>query len=272
MGCWNGTDFLTNLPIFYGDDVRVFILKNKTEVRGAGVCHIDEILRPIGLPIKAKYNDYGSVDDIIIDWNSEFILAKLKSELGPEIKYDMDDHKTNYEYDLEDIFRGIERSNCRKILRGSFDGEDFKELPLCFVMIHESTYQQILTYMYDYKSWYYDVTIKEHIKSKHEEFVNRFKSEEFALGLEFPFTSNSDIRLGYCTDYNKYLMDNINDSDKILTELIDFDLLSTFMAYTRKVWMIQSGAGSQDDGLEQHKVLGKIILDYCDKNLEHDED
>ena len=65
MGCWNDTCLITNLPIHSGDPVIAFVISYDNYEEGltkfSGSCYSTDIAFPITLPIKAEYNDYGSV-------------------------------------------------------------------------------------------------------------------------------------------------------------------------------------------------------------------
>lgn len=65
MGCWNETCALSHLPIRAGDEV-VFLVLTRTpyfdhEARTG--CYIGDHWFPRTLPLFAKYNDYGSIED-----------------------------------------------------------------------------------------------------------------------------------------------------------------------------------------------------------------
>ena len=59
MGCWNGSCFLTNLPIMHGEDVRVFILHNQHPNYGNRYCNPTDCYCPLAFSFKGKYNDMG---------------------------------------------------------------------------------------------------------------------------------------------------------------------------------------------------------------------
>lgn len=67
MGSFNGTCFLTQMPIHYGDKIRlIFITKNPTspDYHDSGFCYSSDMYGAYGLPLKGIYNDYGSIDKI----------------------------------------------------------------------------------------------------------------------------------------------------------------------------------------------------------------
>lgn len=64
MGCFNSSGFISKLPIRHGDRVVCFIGLYNLEGRPDGLYEPDELVRPYFLPIRGKYNDYGSVENI----------------------------------------------------------------------------------------------------------------------------------------------------------------------------------------------------------------
>lgn len=64
MGSFAFTCCISGLPITAGDDVRFLMLTQSAYDEGeARACYIDDRWAPRALPIKAKYNDYGSVEE-----------------------------------------------------------------------------------------------------------------------------------------------------------------------------------------------------------------
>lgn len=63
MGCWNGTCFVTKLPILYKNQAVGFIVK-KVKHRNPSVYSIDD-WQPISLPIYGTYNEYGFIENFV---------------------------------------------------------------------------------------------------------------------------------------------------------------------------------------------------------------
>ena len=83
MGSWNGTCGVSQLPIISGDKVRLFILI-PNQIDGIkeepnSFVYSTDLFKPIGLPIRASYSDYGAVEDIEEDFNTKIIFNELKS-------------------------------------------------------------------------------------------------------------------------------------------------------------------------------------------------
>jgi len=82
MGSWNATCGISHLPIFHGEKIRLFILlPNSLETlihSPNSICNVGDIYSIIGMPIQAEYNDYGTVENIVEDFNTDFIHKTLK--------------------------------------------------------------------------------------------------------------------------------------------------------------------------------------------------
>lgn len=62
MGTFNRVGFYSNLPIFYNDEVMVFICvmdKRDTFSDSSTPMYIDDIMFPVCMPVSCDYNDYG---------------------------------------------------------------------------------------------------------------------------------------------------------------------------------------------------------------------
>lgn len=83
MGCWNETCAITQMPIHVGDPVvLVFLTKvDRHAENHNGFCHVNDIWTPKFLPVFGEYDDYGGLEEIQENWNTEYIVDSLKSEL-----------------------------------------------------------------------------------------------------------------------------------------------------------------------------------------------
>lgn len=99
MGCFNVTCAVSHMPIKHGDDVVFLILeKSHKGARGEGSLGIypTDFWTPHMLPVYAKYNDYGSIED----WQDselpilDFIVKNYKKTLVEETKEDEEEDDT----------------------------------------------------------------------------------------------------------------------------------------------------------------------------------
>ena len=107
MGCWNGTDMITHLPIMAGEKIRVLVLKQcATEPGCGGVTYAHDLWAPLGPAIKGEYNDYGCPENIEDD-----VAAKWLNHILPmndEIRKGIDGHFYEGD-DLDEKILAVER-------------------------------------------------------------------------------------------------------------------------------------------------------------------
>lgn len=82
MGCWNKTCGITNLPIFYEDEMIMFVIIESPVKNVAAPCHATSFWNYIPLPIYGKYNDYGWIDE---NKGQEYKLKLLTDIFGKDI-------------------------------------------------------------------------------------------------------------------------------------------------------------------------------------------
>ena len=91
MGCFNTTGFISKLPIRCGDRVVCFIASENPDRNLRELFLPDALIAPWGLPVRGKYDDYGSVEQIDRNFNVE-IIEKICDGT-----------------DIEQIYKGVER-------------------------------------------------------------------------------------------------------------------------------------------------------------------
>lgn len=58
MGCWNKTCGISNLPIFWGEEVYAFLIEKNTDEKDR--CYATSLWKPMFLHFQCEYNDYGA--------------------------------------------------------------------------------------------------------------------------------------------------------------------------------------------------------------------
>jgi hypothetical protein len=73
------------MAITRNEKVRLVIITGggSTATEGAGIHYIDDVWHPVSVPIRGKYNEYGSITDIVQDRAAELLLEQLK-EIYPD--------------------------------------------------------------------------------------------------------------------------------------------------------------------------------------------
>ena len=77
MGCFNTRGFLSNTTIICGDEIVAFVCKFDNKKSGRYFYNPFDAYTPIMLPVYGRYNDYGSIDNIVEDDNYKWIKEHI---------------------------------------------------------------------------------------------------------------------------------------------------------------------------------------------------
>ena len=138
MGCWYKTCFVTNLPIYEGDEVVSFILiQNPYGMKETNPVYSNAFWDILPLPIYGKYDDYGSQDD---DSNQEWKWKFLKTVFAPNVVKQVVDEFHDKPY--LSPFENMESLN-NTIRDNLFTLKMYdKESLISTIMIHRNVYEQ----------------------------------------------------------------------------------------------------------------------------------
>ena len=156
MGSFNSSGFISKLPIRYGDRVVCLIATENPYASIRNLFIPDCRLVPWGIPVRGKYNDYGSIEDIDEDYNTDFLRRLFKTDNVNDI-FDaidrcmygetLDDNIKYWKHDKEEVkkykmllpmYGNIK--NYLKFINSGIDRK-YKTQPLCTLMFeHEEVY------------------------------------------------------------------------------------------------------------------------------------
>lgn len=304
MGCWNGTCMVTRLPILSGEKVKLVLLFNQnveychkydevSVLNTSGMVYSNDMLSPAFFPLSGEYDDYGTVENIVEDFNYKIILKVLKDKFGSKIKVDRDN--IIEDWSLYDIIKGIERGGCREAASYWVEKTaSWKPFDLSFVFIREDVYNFLSESMLPVKilSWKHkgSVPLETILKDNFQEEIEFCKEQKIVMNSEdkerisdfmmasFRHSDKCIFRKGSdgtsfllaAHEYDYVLMQNIDD-DVIVQEIYkvwaDYKCLETFMGDARIAWMIQSGSGSQDQSWELNKMLAEKVVTICNEKI-----
>ena len=302
MGCFNATCMVSNLPINYGDKIKLVLLRPNYSIdriyQSGGYVYNSDVLTPSFLPISGTYNDYGMIENIEMDWNYKTIELILKKTLGDTIKVN---DKIKSDYDLLDILNGISANSLwytgvdpeevkKKEMAQNFCNfyrefgypsetaklewerllnldisEEERQFNFSFVMIREDIWNHIVD---NYVGECYNpnaqtttnvyISLKEWCKYEYETNKSSIFSRNYAGSLSYyaPKIYNSIL-----SSANEELEKNI------FNDWTSFEIINSYLAGTRKGWMVQPGLGSQYDGWADYKILSEKIIEICNNKL-----
>lgn len=281
MGCWNGTCGVSQLPIHHGEPVRLFLLvPSGNEPNPNCMVHNTSLYEPGWFPIRAKYNDYGSVEGIEDDWNSRFVHAALK-ERAEKPTTDS----------LQDLIDQTERGNFRILTERYGIGAAAPHVPSLF-MVRENIYTTLASII-DPDSWRLPTTEEgwtlmlekametvapseptEEIEDKEKELDALIrKMRMFDRDSMNPLLATGGEGLMY---FDRGYQDLLCDSDvdtqrEVLQMRMEYMRFSLAMSSLRKTWIAQSGQGSQHSLDITHGVMAGLYqseMDSIDRSFE----
>lgn len=231
MGSWNGTCGVSQLPIMYGDDVAIFLMKKNKYNREdyMGCVHSDNFYEPVSPAIFGRYDDYGRVTDVIAD---KRVISGLYGE--------QDDYS-----DIGNIID--EQSEKKGLYIMLVHLEVYKEIVVKFgvrnkfftkkLSFNEFMRNQMLAYL---------TTVREDPEGFHIELDhNHFK---MSTGFALRFYQNPEI-----------YEDNM-DNDSLVDSVVDYLVFKDAMQDSRKLWIPQAGNGSQDQDYDMVKIVGEFAV------------
>lgn len=243
MGCWNGTDLITQLPIMCGDEVALILIKkSKYHFNADNSCYSNEYFKPLPILLYGKYDDYGCIENIsgdieqfkeIIqresDMDNEEILSKMQKDFGEDYSI----------VNIESYVRFVERNKISDI---------------GYVLIHKKLFNSLKSYD-DYiygkdkylQDYYKAITFEKTIAKAKDDGLSDM--DIFELRINCPV-----IHWGV---FDKISLDDVNiDSISAIMSI------NSVLGVTRKMWFPQTGAGGQVQIEEPHRIINNFYTNY----------
>ena len=252
MGCWNGTDLITQLPIMYGEEIVLIPIKIRSYIEkltGESPCYSNAYFKPLAVVLYGEYDDYGCIDNITGDIEQFKEIVPKESRLEhDEILKEVNKFGSDNKTDIEYYVRFVERGNIEKVGYVLIHKELFDKLK------NQDDYWEVKEkYVNEYyESITFDKRLKEAIDSgtnEDEIFDLRF-SKSFGNWETFDRISLSDV--------NKESISAILSIDSVL-------------GMTRKYWFPQTGAGGQIQIEQPHRIINEFYNKYLE-NYDKEED
>ncbi len=309
MGCWNATCGISQLPIRSGARVKVFLILQSeyaNGICGSDSCYNSAYFRPWFLPVLAEYNDYGSIENIVPDWNSKFMLEQFQQwHSDKEVKILGDDAEINSPgirkfKTLDNVFDCVERG----ALQYKNHGQHFDKKKQAWVnkggylkvgmfMVLETVFNELTTEakrsLDEGSDYYKEIHAEDKAKAikaiadmreaaslpttpklealrEMRETIHSMYIDKFLGGL-----CEEHISLKH---YKKVLMPpNVLSIDDFFAKVEEMSYINIAMTYLRKLWIPQCGKGSQSESLSFNKAL--IVgmqkhIEMCDAADEKD--
>lgn len=275
MGCWNATCMVTNLPILVGDPVVCQVIAAAPfadPLKSAGdTCYAHDRFQPVGWPLRAKYNDYGYIQDIEEGIYADDTLAYIRRHLieRPQGENEYHDHavrKVALSWEaLDDWFHG------KRVLFTNPGAGAYPEYPkqrsVGMVMIHQSVYEAMALYQGNWGWRDIQPEIQrllagpkgDGLIGELDRISAKGKLGQFIQGREM----NSPVDLQGA---------DANETARRLAEMVYFE---SSMGTARRQWMPMSGAGSQSEEwnlFRQIARVGEAIAQRREAELREDDE
>jgi hypothetical protein len=151
MGCWNHTCAVTNLPIFWEEEVEVILLRSDSFSSGSddrSYCYPYSRWSPIPLTFSGTYNDYGAVEnckgpalDIIVD------TIRKNLDEREEFKDEHDYTRraiTKEGFDIDDLF-DLDHDGLLRIKNPIPNHDGPKTCRIKHIVVRKDVYEGIVT-------------------------------------------------------------------------------------------------------------------------------
>jgi len=313
MGCWDETCGVTQVPIVSGDPVALIFLTNCNAYHDkeypdnhSGHCYSTDIWSPRALPVLAKYNDYGGIEEFAENWNTEWIIKGFQRDLieKPLGENEYHDHAVlRAEVNIERLV-DLVHDNRVEILNAYTQ----KPVVIGFMMVHGWVWDMWTTSLIH--PWQDDISLDQVI-AHGVEFYNGLVSllDQSASDGQIPmnlytFRGVVDHTNSFSAFGDSGNIDNIGvqtgirgyreklltmakqglaayhpDVVTVITDIARYLCFHSHMDVLRKTYAPQSGKGSQTQAFDQHIALAQGAVawmrdkkDSCDECDEHDED
>ena len=218
MGCFNSSGFFSHLPLQCGDEMVAIVCYGSSNGKISNLpINCNSSLTPICAPIFGKYNDYGSIQDVVDDNNYMFFQDKLQISINwlfdflhdkgclsyndlelyeenKEKEYKMHSKERNLNrYIIESDIKDLEDATTyRLVLKKIFKDfyGDWENQHLCIIMERKDVYDTIVNASSKY--CYYS---KKYIENVFDDLISRsnaIKSLCDKIGLK---TSSADFSI-----------------------------------------------------------------------------
>jgi hypothetical protein len=295
MGCWNETCAFSRMAIHAGEAVRFMAIglnryhyekqegfednQPRVLLKGSSGCYIGDLWSIVSLPIRGKYNDYGTIENIPDKTERDKaeidLFVKVFKTNGARLKVgdnEYHDIATN-DFELDDIL------GCLQEGRVCFKQEDVynDHVPIGWIMVKESVWQSLLkTDITKSGEWYEkkkysSATIKVDLEKAYKKIKD---SNDLISKYELKY---GDTRswVWHMTPYDNPLELLSENQDKLFDSLSELEYIYSLLGLLRITIHPTTGSGSQnrneDLWITVNKSWTKLAKDKIDKDKKDEE-
>jgi len=197
MGCFNKTAFYSHLPITYGDDIVMFVFSNQYSLSRVGCTPINpngKGYSPIATPFFGKYDDYGSIEDVVDDANHQLFTRKIGMSLTEfcEIMYDLGGITLK---ELKDGIEELKKDDATKNEYHHKTVEDYEKL----LKIYESLFESSTP---TYEEFGENEECKNAAKRMYEYEIERYNNLSLCVAMEHKSIYDKMVEIAKANYFN----------------------------------------------------------------------
>lgn len=260
MGCWNTTCFITNTPIFAGDEVAVFFVSREGD---------DPSLYLEPFWVYGEYDDYGGFENVHGEYADQ-VLEIFKNRVDKSERENL-----TWDYISEQREYGL-----------TFFDDNGKEHLIHFLMTHVDTLENLLSNKrlvfsrsFEDDSWgEHSYNFNDFVDYQHKEWnkvnetIQNTKQEEFSE-LQYMTYSLYVWCLRGCNVFDNFSVTrhDVIDFFKKHTneEVLRYLSVSCWIEFLfrngRRYIDIPAGTGSQDSSVAAQEIFAELILESCER-------
>ena len=294
MGYWNATCNITNLPICGGDKVVLIPLVKVKDECGFNVCYPTDVFVPFGFPLFGEYDEYGAIENIkTLKENEEHLLNSFnyfyKKNDGVNIRYEVI-MKNN----LDDFVKNVLCTRSNSYIRTNSVLHENGLVGISYMMVHAEVYHAMVNKVANYitsdnisfrekltndfskeigkcrKDFENYVNIKnEYIKKnlsseKTEALFDMMTFEKYCNLTKtlFSIGTLNPCRVAWQEMTKKLIAD---DLQSLLDEVVNLHLFTKALSLSRKGYLCDSGAGSQDTETDMNYLIANFIIKHIEE-------
>lgn len=301
MGCWNKTCGLSNLHIYAGTPVYVFVLEDATTRKDH--CYTTSLFKPLLLPFTSEYNDYGGGENSS-GVGFELIMNSIKSQLVEMPLGDNEYHDiavTKEDFNEKLFFDAVHED--RLFVKTGYRDE---QAMVTFTMFRKDIVDAILDqreieeYVGDgkgtcgwgknYVRFKFDdiaASVRPLLEQLSLDFSNlgdsrfyivdaidKYRSKYRAarwlsMGDNYRYSHLVNVRSLISSGIQRATPDALDRAEQLAIEYLKGVFIDSFMEDTRKTWIPGGHEGSQSADIDAHRLLANTVIAALDR--EHEE-
>lgn len=292
MGCWNHTCAISNLPVFYQDEVYVMLLMKQEKTDNN--CYPHTYWKPLPFFFQGKYNDYGGVEECygpMLEPLMKMLKTRILEMEEGENKY----HDIPVKRELFDTKMLFDADHEHRLF---FEGHRFSKEPtqITHIVIKKNVFEQLIE---RYKLSFYDSDQSKRVTqtyaqyrekvgneihkafekhkaewneiehSEQKQLIERLLMESALEQVLSRYFDSELVRYNPLCNIKKLLVDSYCDNhmdvlNLLLDQLATLSIVSFFMSGSRAMWVPPSGAGSQNDSTSSQRLRANLILEEAE--------